>query len=528
MRLLPAGTNRLLIELADLGETLSLFDQLQGNPPPGLLEIIPAARTVSLRFDPMVTSRANIASALRRFDVSRPVARSGAEIEIPVTYDGEDIAEVAAFLGWGVEELIRRHTGATYTVAFTGFAPGFAYMHGDDPAFDVPRRTSPRLRIPAGSVAIAGSFAGIYPSDSPGGWQLLGRTPLAMWDLSRPRPALLAPGDRVRFVAMTGTITRPAAKPLPSTNGCMDDQGPIGPGLLVTATDRPALFQDGGREGRADQGVSGSGAMDRAALSEANLCVGNREDSIAIEITYGGLTMKAGAPVVLAVTGAEAPLAIQTVEGQQIVAPFHKPFALDAGECVTVGTPICGMRSYLAVRGGFTVTPVLGSASTDTLARLGPPEIVTGTRLSLLQQPIAAVDPCRKPVHALPVSGEDIMLDLVPGPRTDWFEDEALRLLQHQDWLVTPQANRVGIRLSGATPLLRRIKGELPSEATAPGALQVPHDGQPVLFLADHPLTGGYPVIGAIAAHHLNLAGQLPIGTRLRFRPIAPFDPQEI
>lgn len=523
MRLLPAGTNRLLVELSGLSETLSLFDQLGGNPPAGLLEAIPAARTVMLRYDPMITGRARLADYLRGLDLSKLVTRGGSDIEIPVTYDGEDMAEVASHFGWSVDELIHRHTAATYTVAFTGFAPGFAYMHGDDPAFDIPRRKSPRLRIPAGSVAIAGNFCGIYPSDSPGGWQLLGRTPLAMWDLSRPRPALLAPGDRVRFVAMKGVTPGTA----PSVS-CAPDTPPVKAALTVARADRPALFQDRGRNGRADQGVSGSGALDRSALEEANLCVGNPADAAALEITYGGFAVKAAQPVVLAVTGAPTPLSIETAEGRVTKAAFHQPLALDAGETLVLGTPVAGMRSYLALRGGFEVEMVLGSSATDTLAKLGPSPVVSGTGLVAAQLPARAVDPHRRPAFPLPTGEETVTLDIVPGPRTDWFEEDALRLLKMQDWHVTSHSNRIGIRLEGQQPLPRRLSGELPSEATVAGALQVPHSGQPVLFLADHPLTGGYPVIAVLAAHHLDLAGQLPIGTRLRFRPLAPFDPQEI
>lgn len=198
-RFLPAGSDALLVELDDLETTLTFFDRLRAAPPEGVKELVPAARTVMIRFDPLVTNRPTIAAFVARIDLSLRSARQGETFDIPLTYDGEDLGEVAEFLGWSVEELIRRHTEATYTVAFTGFAPGFAYMTCDDAAFDVPRRKTPRVRIPAGSVAIAGKFGGIYPTDSPGGWQLLGTTPLRMWDTARARAALLAPGDRVRF-----------------------------------------------------------------------------------------------------------------------------------------------------------------------------------------------------------------------------------------------------------------------------------------------------------------------------------------
>ena len=201
LRFLPAGSDSFMVELADLESTLTLLDRMLAAPPEGVVETIPAARTLMVRFDPLVTDRARLSAYIRGLDLTERSAREGELFEIPVTYDGEDLADVADILGWTVGEVVRRHTEATYTVAFTGFAPGFAYMTADDPAFDVPRRKSPRVRIPAGAVALGGKFGGIYPSDSPGGWQLLGKTPLKMWDTSRPRAALLAPGDTVRFIA---------------------------------------------------------------------------------------------------------------------------------------------------------------------------------------------------------------------------------------------------------------------------------------------------------------------------------------
>ncbi|ACP23408.1 hypothetical carboxylase/hydrolase-like protein (plasmid) [Sinorhizobium fredii NGR234] len=520
LRFLPAGSDSFLVELDDLETTLTLLDGLLAARPEGVRELVPAARTVMIRFDPLVTNRAALAAFVSRMDLSQRSARQGETFDIPVTYDGEDLGDVAEFLGWSVAELIRRHTEATYTVAFTGFAPGFAYMTCDDPAFDVPRRKSPRVRIPAGSVAIAGKFGGIYPTDSPGGWQLLGTTPLRMWDTARARAALLAPGDRVRFRNIAKGATVPAPMHMPPA-----DTAPPAEGLCVIRADRPALYQDLGRPGRADQGVSESGALDRASLREANLCVGNSREVPAVEITFGGFAVRADRPVTLAVTGAPCPLVIRTADGCDVPAPFARPFALDAGDELTLGAPSEGMRSYLALRGGFIVNRVLDSASTDTLAKIGPPPIAAGDVLVPAGEPASAVDPDRPAPERLPRAEEAVTLDVVLGPRTDWFTDKGVEMLLSQDWQVTAESSRVGMRLSGSAPLERRDAAELPSEGTALGSIQVPHSGQPVLFLADHPLTGGYPVIGVVAAYHLDLAGQIPIGALIRFNSIAAFDP---
>ncbi|QRM32689.1 urea amidolyase family protein [Microvirga sp. VF16] len=521
LRFLPAGSDAFLVELEDLATTLTLLDSLLAARPAGVIDLVPAARTLMVRFDPLLTGYEHLVEVIAKIDLSVHSSRQGETFEIPVVYDGEDLSDVAEILGWTVEDLIRRHTEATYTVAFTGFAPGFAYMTCDDPAFDVPRRKSPRVRIPAGSVALAGPFGGIYPSDSPGGWQLLGHTPLTMWDTSRPRAALLAPGDRVRFREMAkGAIVSVSASPEETTKAVTPAAG-----LLVTRADRPALYQDLGRPGRADQGISESGAVDRASLIEANLCVGNPREAAALEITFGGFALKADRPVTLAVTGAPAPLTILTADGRIVPAPLGRPFALDTGDELTLGFPPDGMRSYLALRGSFAVDPVLGSAATDTLAKVGPPAITTGDILVPANEPAAAVDPLRPVLKTMPRAGNPVTLDVVLGPRTDWFTDKGVATLLSQDWQVTAESSRVGMRLSGTEPLERRDTAELPSEGAALGSIQVPHSGQPVLFLADHPLTGGYPVIAVVARHHLDLAGQIPIGATIRFNATAAFDP---
>ena len=204
MRLLPSGTTALLAELDDLEQVQGLYDALTADPPAGVVDVVPAARTVLVVVDPAVTTLGALEQALRRTPV-RPGQRADGElVEVPVAYDGEDLADAAALLGWDPAELVRRHTSARWSVAFCGFAPGFGYLVSPDWPVEVPRRSSPRTSVTAGSVARAGQFSGVYPRVSPGGWQLVGRTPLAVFDLSRDPAALLRPGVRVRFVEDSG------------------------------------------------------------------------------------------------------------------------------------------------------------------------------------------------------------------------------------------------------------------------------------------------------------------------------------
>jgi KipI family sensor histidine kinase inhibitor len=199
MRLLPCGSTALLVELDDLDEVLGYYAALLAEPPDGVVDIVPAARTVMVVTDPARTDLATLELSLRDTVVRKDSRAGGDLVEIPVVYDGEDLEDVAGLLGCDVAEVIRRHTADEWTVAFCGFAPGFGYLIGQS-QWDVPRRKSPRTKVPAGSVALAGEFSGVYPRESPGGWQLLGRTEVAVFDQTRDPAALLQPGRRVRFI----------------------------------------------------------------------------------------------------------------------------------------------------------------------------------------------------------------------------------------------------------------------------------------------------------------------------------------
>lgn len=526
MRLLPAGSDALLVEVDDLDQALALFASLRGDPVEGVEELVPAARTVLLRYRPSATTLERLAAAVRSRPLTAGAVEPGPLVRIPVHYDGEDLPDVARTCGLSEAEVVRRHTAATYSVAFTGFAPGFAYLAGGDPALRVPRRSSPRTAIPAGAVALAGEFSGVYPRASPGGWQLVGRTDVAMWDLSREEPALLQPGARVRFedAGADGGPSGPAAPEAASGPAREPDAEPDAErerGLVVLRPGALTVLEDLGRPGRSGLGVSRSGALDPGSLRRANHLVGNPAGAPALEVASGGLAVRALGDLVVAVTGAPAPLVVRSPRGDRAV-PVEQPLAVDDGEVLELGAPPRGVCSYLAVRGSFAVAPVLGSTSRDVLAGIGPEPLRAGDVLAIGgARPVAAVALDAGAAPVLPSADDVVVLDVVLGPREDWFTPGALDVLTGQDWTVTPQSNRVGLRLRGASPLERSRDDELPSEATGAGALQVPPSGQPVLFMADHPVTGGYPVIGCVAAHHLGLAAQVPVGGRLRFRVLA-------
>ncbi len=267
------------------------------------------------------------------------------------------------------------------------------------------------------------------------------------------------------------------------------------PGLLTTV-------QDSGRPGRAASGVGPSGACDLASYRLANRLVGNAEDAPALEVTHGGLRVRADGDVVLATTGARC-----TGSGHH-----NAPTTLRSGDLLELGPPTSGLRTYVAVRGGVVVEPVLGSCATDTLSGLGPGALAAGDVLGVgnAGRPMPGVD-------LAPVTDPEVgvvEVQVTPGPRRDWFPDRAWRSLLEQTWTVTSDSNRVGLRLEGEA-LGRDRTDELPSEGLVRGALQVPPSGKPVLFLADHPVTGGYPVIAYVTDTDVDRCAQLRPGQGL-------------
>ncbi|MFI7210390.1 biotin-dependent carboxyltransferase family protein [Micromonospora maritima] len=268
--------------------------------------------------------------------------------------------------------------------------------------------------------------------------------------------------------------------------------------------------QDQGRPGWAHLGVPRSGALDPDALRLANRLVGNPEDAAGLEITLTGCVLRVTRAVTVALTGAPADVLVEH-GGRRRAGDLGRPLSLPAGAVLLVGPARAGVRTWLAVGGGIAVEPVLGSRATDTLSGLGPPPLRDGDRLPL--GPPAGPPPPVDLAVTRPVPDE-VRLTVRPGPRQDWFTPAALDLLCGDAYTVGPDSNRVGARLAGAA-LPRARAGELPSEGLVLGAVQVPPDGQPLVFLADHPTTGGYPVIGVV--DDVTPLAQARPGTTVRF-----------
>jgi KipI family sensor histidine kinase inhibitor len=477
-------------------------------------------------FDPLLVSIETVREALLSSAIISTGPSAGERVvEVPVTYGGDagpDMPEVAAMTGTSESDVARRHADATYRVFMLGFLPGFAYMASVDERIAVPRRASPRVRVPAGSVGIAGRQTGVYPIESPGGWQIVGRTLSSVFDPTRPQPCLFAPGDSVRFVdvgplkadsAKTGRLRAAPTSLQPHIGSAIP---PVVGGVFrrTITVITPGLFttvQDEGRWGHQGSGVSVSGAMDVVAHRLANAAVGNYRTAATLEVTLQGPELRVDHDAVVAVAGADLSA---TIDGAPI--DLYAPTTCRSGSMIRFGSRRSGTRAYLAVNGGIDLPDVLGSRSTHVMTHLG----------GLAGRQLRAGDtlPIGESAHrhasrrmGLDRESRDVRLRAIPGPQDDVFSAAAFDILQRTRFTVSPQSNRMGYRLTGGPPIPRTDEREMISDATFAGALQVPLSGDPILLMADRQTTGGYPQIATVITADLPLAGQLAPGDSVEF-----------
>ncbi|MGI9177796.1 MAG: 5-oxoprolinase subunit PxpB [Pirellulales bacterium] len=482
---------------------------------PGVVDVVPSPQRVTVAYDPLritgvdALREALAATTTGAEDATAPPRRH----EIPVWYggaEGPDFDEVCSLHGINRERLIAMHTAAEYLVQAIGFMPGFAYLGGLDPHLATPRRATPRMAVPAGSVGIGGSQTGVYPFTSPGGWNIIGRSPVRLFDPQRSDAALLAVGDRVRFVEAEAAVVAAAgddraAVSRPETMG-EPAISVIKPGLYST-------IQDLGRPGHRAGGVPLSGAADADALRIANLLVGNPEAAAGIEFTLLGPELRFDRDAIVALGGGDFP-----------GLPSWRPLRIAAGTVLTLGHAVRGCRGVLAVAGGVTVEPTLGSRSTFPPARwgglVGLP-LAAGDRLSVgfvdhPVEPASALDLRGVAEHATAdISTGPVVLRLIPGEHAEGLGEA----IWSATLRVSSRSDRMGMRLEAA-PLrpAGTATAAMASIAVFPGTVQVPPDGNPIVLLADAQTIGGYPVVGQVIAADLPRAAQLRPGDTVRWQ----------
>lgn len=514
-----AGDSALLLELEPVVDTgvnaraIAIAAAVRDDVIAGVRDVVSTYRSVAVYFDPLVTDARDVQSSLERAAASPTSPVQGRLLEIPVEYGGQwgpDIGDVASLSGQSAEAVVRRHSEREYRVFMLGFLPGFAYLGPVDPAIAIPRRSTPRERVRAGSVGIAGQQTGVYPLDSPGGWQIVGHTFTRMFDAEQWPVSHLAPGDSVRFVPQphepARDMTRVSAGAQSTT--ARRSVTVIEPGLFTT-------IQDAGRWGHQASGVPVSGAMDWIAYRTANAIVGNEPGSAVVEATLTGPKLRFDQRTTFAIAGADFG---PTLDGVRV--PHCAAVAAPAGGVLRFNARASGARAYVAIDGGVDVPRVLGSRSTHLLSRMGGAHgrtLLQGDRLGLGVE--GTPNRRRKAIPEATAYGRGggARLRVLPGPQTEYFPDEAIDLLQRTRFIVSPQSNRMGYRLQG-DPIPRLLEQEMISDAAFIGGIQVPPSGEPILLLADRQTTGGYPQLAVVITADIPLAAQLAPGDWVEFR----------
>jgi KipI family sensor histidine kinase inhibitor len=515
-RIRDAGDSALLIEWDEAidpeinARAIAMAAAIREAAVSGVRDVVSTYRSVAVFFNPLMVEPDRLRSVLAGLRAEPEQIAHGKRIEIPVAYGGEagpDLATVAEWAKLSAEAVIERHAHADYRVFMLGFLPGFAYLGSVDTAIAAPRRRTPRVRVPAGSVGIAGRNTGIYPRESPGGWQLIGRSAVKVFDVTRAHPSLFAPGDVVRF--------RPvASQDLPDNSVPRPSEARIESTRAVTVV-RAGLFttiQDRGRWGQQASGVPVSGAMDVVSHRVANLLVGNRGDAATLEVTLVGPELRVEQETLVAIAGADLQ---PSIDGSAV--PLGVAATCRAGSVLRFGERRSGARAYVAFDGGVDVPMTLGSRSTHVGAALGGVDgraLAAGDRLPLGRTDDED-DPSRSlPPREGPVGGA--RLRILPGPQDGFFSELDFTSLERTRFVVTPQSNRMGYRLSG-TIVRRATDREMISDAAFVGAIQVPPSGEPILLMSDRQTTGGYPQMATVITADLPLAGQLAPGDWVEF-----------
>lgn len=523
---IPLGATALLARFGDridrdlTARIARLVARLDGAE--GIVDLIPSYTTLVVLVDPARLAVSDAALLVDEMWATiegdpAPDEPSSHNIDIPVVYGGEagpDLEDVARQAGISADEVIRRHSEVEYTVGALGFSPGFAFLIGLPPELATPRRATPRTRVPAGSVGIGGVQTGIYSLPTPGGWNLIGRTPRRMFDPNGDGEAEMRLGDRVRFVPVDAA----EAPPFPETV-IADVESDAGNGVLeIVEPGVQTTVQDLGRPGQARAGITAGGAMDRSALIAGNRVLGNPDGAAAIEWTLLPPAVHFHAACRVVLTGADPGW---RVDGRPVA--IGEAVDLAAGSALRA-TPVggtAGARGYLCVAGGIDVPVVRGSRSLDLAAGFGGGfgrPLQSGDRLASGDMPdhpvsdqrrrsIAPVDPAARPFR------------VVRGPQAGHFDDVAWKAFLTQPFTVDAQSNRMGLRLNG--PEIVPESADLISEGVVTGDIQVTGSGQPIVLLPGRATIGGYPKIATVIEADHDRLGQLRPGATIRFAEVS-------
>ena len=517
LRFAPVGDRALAVypdeeeDAAASARVRELDRALCARPIAGFVESVPSVRSLLVIFEPDAPTFAQACDSLRALASAPDAPDSGVLHVVPTRYggeDGPDLAEVARACGLSEDALVARHAEREYHALMLGFRPGFAYLGWLPETLRTKRRATPRVRVPAGSVAVAALQTAIYPSESAGGWNLIGRASIELFDPTRDPPVRIGPDDRVRFVPTRDPLAGPRARSAPAP--------PSEPVIEVIDGGLATTVQDQGRAGYRRFGISAAGALDAPSAARANAAVGNAADAALLECAVVGPALRFLRPVRFALAGADLGARLERPDLGDWPVPAATAVLARPGNVLRFAGRTRGCRAYVAFAGGLDVPVLLGSRSTDLTASFGGHEgraLRTGDLLAVGS--VAGAFPASES-HGT-ACGDAATVRVVQGPQDDHFAPETIERFLAVEWAVATTSDRAACRMTG--PRLEHAGAtEIASEGMVPGSIQVPPDGQPIVMLADGPTTGGYPKIATVVSADLPLLAQvLPGSGRVRF-----------
>ena len=539
LRILPLGDRAILVTLGDgidpavNDQVVALYERLVNGTDAGIDFFTPAFCSLGVGYDPAVICFDELSKLVQQqFELIQTIGgREPRVVRIPVCYSadfGVDLEQVAATTGLTCQQVVELHTNKTYRAYMIGFLPGFAYLGSVDRRLRVDRQREPRLKVAAGSVGLAGQQTGVYPCEAPGGWQIIGRTPVSLYGSNEDWQEgecqfLVSPGDDVQFYPIDRTefdllFEQSRVVPDQMQPEVVDDRAG-GVSLYFKTDGLRTVFQDLGRTGYQHLGVPAGGAMDRFSATIANRLVGNADDAVLLEATLMGPTIEIRGDCQIAVTGGDlSPM----LDGRPVA--MWETVKVVGAQRLSFGSRRSGCRCYLAIAGEFRLPSWLGSVSVSPAGANPATEYRSfkGETVEVVASPRASgkriFPEVRRPAGLMVSEGRavEIKVQVLPGPEWDWFSAEQQEAFLGGCFEVLPSSSSMGLRLSGFLdqPL------ELPvmiSSAVVPGVIQVTPSGQPILLMRDAQTTGGYPRIGVVCYEGLDEVAQLCPGDSIRF-----------
>lgn len=523
--------------------------ELMTKDMPEIREIVPTYCAVSIYFDEKNCKASLLKEialeVIEKIDGEEEShAEAGKVISIPVCYEGEfapDLQKVADHAKIPVQEVIRLHSSTDYLIYMMGFLPGFPYLGGMEKCLETPRLETPRTKIPAGSVAIGGAQTGLYPVESPGGWNIIGRTPLKLFDLNRNPHFLYNSGDKIRFEPISRKEFEEFDEKiwlekfwqetqfknlnetvLPEKKNARKNTTPhyeCGGGIKILVPGLLTTVQDKGTKGFQKYGISQSGAMDEMSFELANAICGNPENTACLETTLSGPTIHFVTDCDFAITGA----VFSNASLNGIPVEMNKKIHANAGAVLNCGFASNGLRSYIAFTGGILVPEVFGSRSTNLKSKIGGfygrkleagDELAIGfaRRHSMNENafPVKNINPFFARKDGI------LVLDCIKSSQFDFFSEESVKIFTSTVYTITPESDRMGIRFQGQNIMCG--KTDIISDAIPFGAVQITSAGLPLVMAADRQTTGGYAKIACVKKESMCALAQAAPGTKVQFK----------